>query len=140
MAKKYMPQRVFNYGAATIAQLHLGTEMSIEELAAQFFLPYCDAYTDDGVEQDWIDVAQQATELLIENNIPHPEGFLHHFSFYIEHYEPDGSPRKKKVLSGTWSNQEERNLQRKEDFIRQLIIYYAEVMAGKAPLAPPERR
>ena len=136
MAKKYMTQRVFNMGAASIAKIHLLTGKSIEELAAMVFSSYRESYVDDGTEGDWVISARVALKLLEDQEAPSPDELLNHFQYFVENYEPDGLPRKKGLFGGTLFNKAEQNLKRKEDFLKLLESYYIGARAGIVPLAP----
>lgn len=64
---KYMPQRVFEAGAASIAKAHILKGVSIEEYAKALWEKwYKQAYVDDGVLEDWICAAKEAGVLLDE--------------------------------------------------------------------------
>ena len=136
MAKRYMPQRVFSVGAASIAKMHLLTGKSIEEVAAMVFASYKDSYIDDGTEGDWVASAREALKFLEENEVPTPAELLNHFQYFVENYEPDGSPRKKRIFGGTMFNKAEQNIQRKENFLKLLESYYIGARSGIVPLAP----
>lgn len=136
MAKQYMPQRVFSYGAASIAKLHLLTGKSIEALATMAFASYRQSYIDDGTEKDWVVSARQALKFLEENEAPAPDKLLDHFRYFVEHYEPDSSPRKKRIFGGTMFDKAKQNIRRKEDFLKSLESYYIGARAGIVPLGP----
>jgi hypothetical protein len=117
MAKRYMPQRVFNYGAASIAKMHLLTGKSVEEIATIVFSSYKHSYIDDGTERDWIISTRQSLTFLKERKAPAPTELLNHFQYFVDNYEPDGLPRRKRLFGGTIFNKAEQNPRRKEDFL-----------------------
>jgi hypothetical protein len=136
MIKKYMPQRVFNFGAASIVKAHLLTGREIEEIATKIFASYRNSYIDDGTEKDWILAAHEALIFIENNEVPAPTELLNHFQYFVDNYESDGRPRKKRIFGGTIFNKAKQNLQRKEDFIKLLESYYVGARAGIVPIAP----
>jgi len=138
-----MPQRVFNAGVASIAKMHLQTDNNIDDLASHVYTYYKDSYKNDGVQEDWIISAKETIEYIEKNEIPEPIELLTHFQFFVDNFEPDGSPRKKKIFRGTFFNKADKNLNRKRDYLVLLKKYSVLAQNGLAPLAPkgwPENR
>ena len=130
MAKQYVSQRLFNCGSASIAKLHLSTGKSLEELAAMLFDSYRKSCIDDGLEEDWVASAREALKFLEENDAPAPGHLLDHFQYFVEHYEPDGSPRKKNIFGRIKPSKAKAGIHRKENFLKSLKSYYTGALAG----------
>ena len=132
----YMPQRVFEVGAASIAKVHLLKGISIAESAAALWAQYSTSYIDDGVEEDLKSAAVEAIKTLEEMEEPSPIKLLHHFQYFTINYDEEGKPRKKKLFGGTLFSRDPQNKNRKQDFLQRLAAYYAGVRASIMPLAP----
>ena len=91
MAKKHMPQRLFNFGASSIVRMHLISGKPLHELVA--LVASRSTYVDEEVARDWLEAAEQALTLLRERDVASPEAILHHFQYFIDNFEPDGRPR-----------------------------------------------
>ena len=132
----YMPQRVFEVGAASIAKMHLDLGRPVDALAAEIWENYATAYINDGVENDLKNAATEAIQMLETLEAPSPAEFLNHFQYFTIHYDEEGKPRKKKMFGGTWFNKAAQNKNRRQDFIKRLSSYYIGAIAGLMPLAP----
>ncbi len=132
----YMPQDVFEVGAASIAKMHLDLGHPVDELAADIWKDCATANIDDGVENDLKNAATEAIQMLETLEAPSPAEFLHHFQYFTIHYDEEGKPRKKKIFGGTWFNKAAQNKNRRQDFIKRLKLYYIGAIAGSMPLAP----
>ena len=133
----YMPERVFEYGAISIAMLHVGTGRPIEEMARTVFQNYEGSYLDDNVLEQWIEAAGEAVEA-IDRLFPDIDdkdekvGTLKTLQQSVKNYAPDGKKRRKKVLGGTRFNKEkEPNYERVDQFSQHLMIYHVLLRLGK---------
>lgn len=135
--KKFVPQSLFDLGAASIAKVHLLNDVPIAEHAEFVYEQwYRDAYLDDGVQEDWIWAAGEALRIVDVLPASLRESALHHFEYFSDKYHPDGRRRAWRLLDGTRYNQAPHNPRRREDFSRNLLAFLAMYVQGRAP-APP---
>ena len=132
----YMPQRVFDVGALTIAFIHLKTGERIEIVAQQAFQQYEKSYLDDKILLQWIDATKEALKSL-DTLFPNIDketkiATLVHLKNCVAKYNLDGTKRKKRLLAGTLFNKEnEPNHQRVKQFLAHLSTYHLFLQSGK---------
>jgi hypothetical protein len=137
---RYMDQRTFEYGVATIAKLHLTQGESIESLAFTAWSGYERSIIDDKVVQDWIEVTKEAIELVNKTEKGFAKEFFHHFQFYVENFDSTGNKRKKRLLGGLFFSNSPQNPNRKNDCMVRLKKYLVGILCGAVPLAPGQVR
>jgi len=125
MAKGYMPQEVFDAGAAVIARIRLSLGTPMEVSAGKIASRYQGTYVDDGYEAAWISAASQGVAELKELKVPDPVALLTAFVDHAMNYMADGTPRQKRLFGGTWFAKPcPQNLAREADFLKRLEKYY----------------
>jgi hypothetical protein len=133
-AKKHMPQRLFNFGASSIARMHLISGAPLPQLVA--LVSSRSSYRDAHVQRDWLEAAEQALKLLRERDVSSPEAVLHHFQYFVDEYEPDGRPRRRRPWGSLFSRAK-LNPRRKQEFLDLFETFCVRARAGLVPLAPP---
>lgn len=108
--RRFMPQSLFDFGAASFAKVHLRDGVSIAEHAEFVYQQwYRDAYLDDGVQEDWIWAAEEALRIIDVLPVYLRESALHHFEYFSDKYHPDGRRRAWRLLDGAKYNQAPHN-------------------------------
>lgn len=112
MAERYMPQELFDFGAATIVRLHL-TGHPIESTAHQIADGYKATYADSLASvDDWVKAAiMLLTNVEMKFPKDHPilkdnwessiAALFRHFQYFRDEFDLDGHRKKKQWLSGT---------------------------------------
>jgi hypothetical protein len=60
----YMPQDLFEFGAVTIAKIHVSGGRSIEDLAMKLSEDYKYDYLEDGLLGDWVEAARSVVHMI----------------------------------------------------------------------------
>jgi hypothetical protein len=131
----YMPERVFEVGALTIAYIHASTGKPIEAVAQEAWAHYSKSYLDDNILAQWIEAADHASTA-IDAMFPNMTkevnvSTLVHLKNTVTDYNRDGSKRAKRLLGGTWFNKEKKpNYQRAQQFVTHIATYHVLLMNG----------
>ena len=132
----YMPQRVFDVGALTIAFIHLKTGEPIETVAQGAFQHYEKSYLDDKVLLQWTDAAKAALKS-VDTLFPNIDketkiGSLVHLKNCVDKFNLDGTKRSKRLLGGTlFKKEKEPNHQRVKQFVTHLVTYHLLLLNGE---------
>jgi len=141
MPRKYMPQDVFDMGAALIAKLHISTDEDISILAGKLHENYRHSYIDDGLQEDWAEAAQTLLTLARGrfSDASVLFGLFRHMMFFVREYNLDGSRKRRRIFGGTWfSGERSPNPNRLKDCLRTYMIFNVLVDSGQIPFPPDD--
>lgn len=141
MPRKYMPQHVFDVGAATIAKIHLERGLSMEALAKQVADSYRNSFVDDEYERHWIvasreliAAAKTALPYLSAESMP---SLFWHMQFFLTNFELDGTKKKRRLFSGTrFIGLENPTTNRVQHCVKAFMCFFVLSEARKLPFLP----
>jgi hypothetical protein len=131
----YMPEDLFEFGAYTIAMIHVAKGLPIEDVADRLHKSYKNSYLDDDIRDQWVEAANIVIGL-VETHFPNLEprvkaSTLKHIQTAVMEYQPDGKKRRKKLFGGTIFNKSKTaNYQRTKTLSRNFICYHALLSVG----------
>lgn len=136
MAKRYIPNDVFESGACLIADTCIQGVVPAEEALALLWDGYKDSVIDDGVLRHWLSAGTRASSWLEYQNVENPEEFIRNFWWYVLNYDEEGNVRKKRLFNGLLFSRPEPDEFRDEHFLTRMKRYYMQYRDGEAKLAP----
>lgn len=136
MAKKHMPQDVFEVGVVTVARMHLLSGKPPEEIAMLAWQNYSASLIDDGVVPDLVRAVTESIAWLNQNDAPALQEFFHHLQWYLLHHDDQGKRKRRKLFDGLLFQRSIKDKDRVAKFHDKLVAYYVGLTTGVMPPAP----
>lgn len=142
MARRYLPQDVFDIGAAAGARHVIDGDVAADLFASQLAETYSKHYSDDDIGAQWAEAMRQLAEAA-KDSYGHAFAIerLAHFTFFRSRYDLSRRRRKWRLLRRTpfWGPREP-NYTRVEDCLRNFAVFRALAAAGSVRAPPPNWR
>lgn len=137
--KKYLQQKLFDYGAAAIARLHLLKGTDLDQIAASVANEYQGLYADDDLAHKWKAAALEALTVCKQLQLADSDAdaILFAYAHYVNHFDEEGQriPFFKRI-GGTSFHYERTPIPHPVESFRDRFSRFA--LMGKAGILRPE--